>query len=90
MLFCPKTKQAILQRLEKEGLLNRNKMLPFAALPLKVGLITGETTAAFKDFTTTLAHSGFSFEVIPGYAKMQGNSMLHMTGSSGHRSTCSI
>ncbi len=61
------------QRLEKEGLLNRNKMLPFAALPLKVGLITGETTAAFKDFTTTLAHSGFSFEVIPGYAKMQGN-----------------
>ena len=68
-----KTKQAILQRLEKEGLLNRNKMLPFAALPLKVGLITGETTAAFKDFTTTLAHSGFSFEVIPGYAKMQGN-----------------
>lgn len=68
-----KTKQAILQRLEKEGLLNRNKMLPFATLPLKVGLITGETTAAFKDFTTTLAHSGFSFEVIPGYAKMQGN-----------------
>ena len=85
-----KTKQAILQRLEKEGLLNRNKMLPFAALPLKVGLITGETTAAFKDFTTTLAHSGFSFEVIPGYAKMQGNSMLHMTGSSDRRSICSI
>ena len=68
-----KTKQAILQRLEKEGLLNRNKMLPFAALPLKVGLITGETTAAFKDFTTTLAHSGFAFEVVPSYAKMQGN-----------------
>ncbi|MDY6284370.1 MAG: exodeoxyribonuclease VII large subunit, partial [Fibrobacter sp.] len=68
-----KTKQAILQRLEKEGLLNRNKALPFAKLPFKVGLITGETTAAFKDFTTTLANSGFAFEVIPSYAKMQGN-----------------
>ena len=68
-----KTKQAILQRLEKEGLLNRNKTLPFAKLPFKVGLITGETTAAFKDFTTTLANSGFAFEVIPSYAKMQGN-----------------
>ncbi|MCI5600776.1 MAG: exodeoxyribonuclease VII large subunit [Hallerella porci] len=67
------TRQAILERLEKEGLLTRNKMQPFAAIPLKVGLITGETTAALKDFTTTLAHSGFAFEVIPAYAKMQGN-----------------
>ena len=57
------TRQAILERLEKEGLLTRNKMQPFAAIPLKVGLITGETTAALKDFTTTLAHSGFAFEV---------------------------
>lgn len=67
------TRQAILERLEKEGLLTRNKMQPFAAIPLKVGLITGKTTAALKDFTTTLAHSGFAFEVIPAYAKMQGN-----------------
>lgn len=68
-----KTRLAILQRLEKEGLLEKNKRHPFARLPLKVGLVTGETTAAFKDFTTTLATSGFPFEVVAEYAKMQGN-----------------
>lgn len=68
-----KTRLAILQRLEKEGLLEKNKRLPFARLPLKVGLVTGENTAAFKDFTTMLAGSGFPFEVIAEYAKMQGN-----------------
>lgn len=52
------TRQAILQRLQKENLLDKNKSLPLAALPYKIGLITGEKTAAFKDFTTTLASSG--------------------------------
>ncbi len=68
-----KTRKAILARLEKDGLLNRNKSLTLARAPLKVGLITGETTAAFKDFTTTLEKSGYAFEVVPQYAKMQGN-----------------
>lgn len=68
-----KTRKAILQRLEKEGLLEKNKRLPFARLPLKVGLVTGERTAAYKDFTTTLAASGFPFEVVTAFAKMQGN-----------------
>lgn len=68
-----KTRKAILQRLEKEGLLEKNKRLTLARLPLKVGLVTGEKTAAFKDFTTTLAASGFPFEIVVEYAKMQGN-----------------
>lgn len=68
-----RTRKAILQRLEKEGLLQRNKALPLATLPLKVGLITGETTAAYKDFTTTLSQSGYAFEVVMQAAKMQGD-----------------
>lgn len=68
-----KTRQAILQKLEREGLLEKNKRTPFAALPLKVGLVTGESTAAYKDFTTTLAGSGFPFEVVARFARMQGN-----------------
>lgn len=68
-----RTRKAILQRLEKEGLLFKNKSLPLAALPLKVGLVTGEATAAYKDFTTTLARSGYAFEVVVESAKMQGN-----------------
>ncbi len=67
------TRRAILERLEKEGLLRKNAALPLAEVPLRVGLITGEGTAAFQDFCTTLASSGFAFEVIPAFARMQGN-----------------
>ena len=67
------TKEAILSRLKKENLLMKNASLPFPDLPLKVGLITGEGTAAYHDFTTKLKDSGFCFQVIPAYAKMQGN-----------------
>lgn len=68
-----RTRAMIMQRLEKEGLVGRNKALPFALLPLKVGLITGEATAAYKDFTTTLLGSGYAFEVCLEKARMQGD-----------------
>jgi exodeoxyribonuclease VII large subunit len=38
-----------------------------------VGLITGESTAAYKDFTTRLDTSPFAFKIRTEYAKMQGN-----------------
>src|SRR5574344_2183412 len=41
------TRQAILKRLKDEGLLRRNAECAFADVPLRVGLITGESTAAF-------------------------------------------
>ena len=67
------TKSAILKRLAIDGLLEKNKQLELAEVPLRVGLITGENTAAFKDFTTRLETSPFAFEVTTVYAKMQGN-----------------
>ncbi len=67
------TKEAILQRLRTENLLHKNASLPFAKLPLSVGLITGEGTAAYQDFTTKLSESRFPFRIYPAYAKMQGN-----------------
>ncbi len=66
------TKQAILKRLALEGLLEKNKELQLAEVPLRVGLITGEGTAAYKDFTTKLEESPFRFTVVTAYAKMQG------------------
>lgn len=66
------TKQAILKRLALEGLLEKNKELELAEVPLRVGLITGEGTAAYKDFTTKLEESPFRFTVVTEYAKMQG------------------
>lgn len=67
------TRMAILKRLASEGLLEKNKALPLPQMPLRVGLITGESTAAYKDFTTRLAASPFRFTVVTAYAKMQGN-----------------
>lgn len=67
------TRAAILKRLAIEGLLEKNKNLELADVPLQVGLITGEKTAAYKDFTTRLAASPFKFNVTTAYARMQGN-----------------
>ena len=67
------TKQAILKKLTQEGLLRKNAELEMPPTPLHVGLITGESTAAFKDFTTRLEASPFAFKVHTAYAKMQGN-----------------
>lgn len=67
------TKQAILKRLALEGLLEKNKELELAEVPLRVGLITGEGTAAYKDFTTKLEESPFRFTVVTEFAKMQGS-----------------
>ena len=67
------TRMAILKRLASEGLLEKNKQTELAQMPLRVGLITGESTAAYKDFTTRLSVSPFKFTVVTVYAKMQGN-----------------
>lgn len=66
------TKSAILKRLALEGLLEKNKALTLADVPIRVGLITGEGTAAYKDFTTKLDESPFNFKIKTAYAKMQG------------------
>lgn len=66
------TKSAILKRLALEGLLQKNKQVPLAEIPLRIGLITGKGTAAYKDFTTKLSASPFAFKVKTSYAKMQG------------------
>lgn len=66
------TRGEILKRLALEGLLEKNRQLELAGAPMRIGLITGEGTAAYKDFTTKLAESPFAFKVMTVYAKMQG------------------
>lgn len=67
------TREAILQRLREENLLFKNKSLPLSDAPLHIGLITGENSAAYHDFTSKLKESGFAFKVTTIHAKMQGN-----------------
>lgn len=69
------TRQAILERLRKENLLERNRQLPSPQIPLRLGLITAQDSAASQDFLQTLHSSPFAFKVSVMWARMQGNSM---------------
>ncbi len=66
------TRQKILEKLLREGLLEKNKKLAFSEIPLRVGLITAPSSAAYHDFTSVLLGSGFSFQIAFVGAKMQG------------------
>lgn len=66
------TRQKILERLVKDGLLRKNKDLLLPVPCLRVGLVTAAGSAAYQDFTTVLLGSGFSFRITFAPARMQG------------------
>ena len=61
-----------LAALEAAGLLARNRGLALPEVPLEVGLVTSEGSAAYHDFLTGLAESGYGFRVSFVHAAMQG------------------
>ena len=61
-----------LAALAAAGLLERNRGLPLADLPLSIALITSHGSAAFHDFLSGLAESGYGFRVLFVHASMQG------------------
>ncbi len=61
-----------LAALAAAGLLERNKQLELAPLPLVVALVTSEGSAAYHDFLSTLRESGFGFRVVVLHASVQG------------------
>jgi len=61
-----------LAALAAAGLLERNRSLPLAELPLCVGLVTSQGSAAFHDFLATLRESGYGFRVFFVHAAVQG------------------
>lgn len=62
----------LVEKLEREGVLGENGTLPFPMLPLRVGLVTAEHSAAAEDFLQTLRESRYPFEVFASWAPMQG------------------
>jgi exodeoxyribonuclease VII large subunit len=58
--------------LEAAGLIEANRGVGLAELPLALGLVTSEGSAAYHDFLTTLAESGYGFTVLFVHAAMQG------------------
>ncbi len=65
-------REEIVRKLTKEGLIDRNKSLPFPPLPLRVGLITSLGSDAEKDVLKTLRESGYAFRVTVHGARVQG------------------
>ena len=61
-----------LATLEASGLLEKNRRLPLADVPLRLGLVTSAGSAAYHDFLTGLEESGYGFEVFFVHAAMQG------------------
>ncbi len=65
-------REEILRKLAAEGILERNRSLPFPELPLRVGLVTSLGSDAYNDVLRTLQESGFAFVVTAHGARVQG------------------
>jgi exodeoxyribonuclease VII large subunit len=65
-------RERLLGALESEGLLVMNRALRFPIVPLRVGLVTSEGSAAHADFLHELEMSGFGWEVLVADARVQG------------------
>jgi|CXWL01.1.fsa_nt_gi exodeoxyribonuclease VII large subunit len=65
-------RQQTLAALAAAGLVERNRSLPLADLPLSVALVTSRGSAAYQDLVTTLRDSGFAFRVTLFHASVQG------------------
>ena len=62
-----------IERLEKEGIFNKNKQVQLALLPSRIAVVTSETAAGFGDFLNTLKAGGYGFRVTLYPAFMQGD-----------------
>ena len=61
-----------LAALEVLGLLDRQRRLAWPVLPLSIGLVTSEGSAAYHDFVATLRESGFGFRLRVAHSSVQG------------------
>ncbi len=69
-------RKELLERLKKEGLLEKNAGLDMPEVPLTIGLITSDGSAAYNDFLEELTTSGFGFRILFCDARMQGEDSL--------------
>ncbi|HEX9681441.1 MAG TPA: exodeoxyribonuclease VII large subunit [Acidimicrobiales bacterium] len=65
-------RQAVLRTMEAEGLLRANRGVRVSPVPLVVGLVTSENSAAYIDVISVLAQSGYGFHVISIDTRVQG------------------
>ncbi|MBI5218379.1 MAG: exodeoxyribonuclease VII large subunit [Bacteroidia bacterium] len=57
-----KKKKEILDRLEKEGVINMNKEIELPEVPQKIAIISSETAAGYGDFINQLENNPYSYK----------------------------
>jgi len=67
-------KQKLIALLTKNGVLEKNKQCELPLVPMRIGLITSDDSAAFNDFYSELQKSDFGFQLHLRNALMQGKS----------------
>lgn len=65
-------KQKLIAALKEKGVLDKNKQRVLPSMPLKIGLITADDSAAYNDFVSELRKSGYGFKVFLRNTLMQG------------------
>lgn len=65
-------KQKLIAALKEKGVLDKNKQLSLPLVPLTIGLITSDDSAAYNDFISELRNSGCGFKVYLRNTLMQG------------------
>ncbi len=68
-----KRREELLATLGAEGLLEKNKLLPFPAMPLKIGVVASKGTEGYNDFLNQLTGSGMAFVVTHVQTTVQGD-----------------
>ena len=68
-------RKEVLERLAKEGLIERNRELEFPLVPQRIGIVSSSTAAGYEDLITHLEHNvyGYRFENRLYEAIMQGD-----------------
>jgi exodeoxyribonuclease VII large subunit len=72
-----KKRARTIEFLRRSGLMEKNKGLKLPDLPLNIGLITSEGSAAYNDFMSVILKSLYSFNITLIDAHMQGENTIH-------------
>lgn len=65
-------KRKLYKTLKDEGLFERNRLLPTATVPLRIGLVSSEGSEGYNDFLGQLTRSPFAFAVTFFHSPVQG------------------
>lgn len=73
-----KKRAETLKKLEKEGIINMNRSMPFPSLPSRIAIISSPVAAGYEDFIHQIKNNQhrYSFEITLFSALMQGDNAI--------------